>query len=614
MNPSVESSLVPRPRRLRWLDGEVRLDAAQGVCCASNQPAVRWRLRRLLPLLEAAFGIALPLRSEPPRGIGAGCLIELIRSPDAPPQGYRIEADERGIHVAGADEAGLGYALATLCQMLPAWGADRRAFQIEDWPDFPVRGVMLDVSRCKVPTLETLHQLVDRLADWKINQIQLYVEHTFRYEKHPEASEGVGAFTGEEMRGLDRYCAERGVELVPNQNSFGHLHRWLRLPGYRHLAECEGEFDTPWGARRKGPFSLNPLDPRCLDLLADWYDELLPNFSSRLFNVGCDETFDLGCGHSRDACAARGKGQVYLDFLLQVRRLVEERGRTMLFWADILLNHPDQLKEMPPGAVPLIWGYEADHPFEAQCAAVARAGHPFYVCPGTSSWLSLAGRWENCRSNLACAAETGLRYGAHGYLITDWGDQGHWQYLSASAPGLLYGAALAWCGASNRDLPVAAMLDHGWFGDEASVMGDALLALANVYLMVPPLVANRSQVFSLVRATEAEVAGSGIRVESVKQAAEKVASVQASLSGARPSGEEGRLVLEELRATAGWMQLACARGLRILEQGPGGCMEGEWVEVLAGLLNAHKQLWHARNRSGGFAESVASLEGVKGGC
>ena len=53
--------------------------------------------------------------------------------------------------------------------------------KITDWPDYPQRGVMLDISRDKVPSMETLYQLIDLLASWKINQLQLYTEHTFAY-------------------------------------------------------------------------------------------------------------------------------------------------------------------------------------------------------------------------------------------------------------------------------------------------------------------------------------------------------------------------------------------------------------------------------------------------
>ena len=69
----------------------------------------------------------------------------------------------------------------------------------------------------------------------------------------------------------------------------------------------------------------------------------------------------------------------------------------------------------------MIWGYEAGHPFEQQCALIAEANVPFYVCPGTSSWNSLTGRLDNATKNLYEAASAGANHGAMGYLVTDWG-------------------------------------------------------------------------------------------------------------------------------------------------------------------------------------------------
>ena len=86
----------------------------------------------------------------------------------------------------------------------------------------------------------------------------------------------------------------------------------------------------------KGPFSLAPENPGSLELIQSLYDELLPHFTSRMFNVGCDETVDLGQGVSEAACAARGKGRVYLDFLLKIYADVTRRGYTMQFWGDII--------------------------------------------------------------------------------------------------------------------------------------------------------------------------------------------------------------------------------------------------------------------------------------
>jgi hexosaminidase len=198
---------------------------------------------------------------------------------------------------------------------------------------------MLDISRDRVPTMARLYALVDQLAALKLNHLELYTEHTFAYANHREVWAQASPMTAAEIRELDAYCRARHVELVPNQNSFGHLQRWLKHPRYRDLAECPDGHEA-WGAWRAYPFSLNPLDPRSLALLDELYAELLPNFTSRRFNVGCDETVDLGQGRSKEACATRGKGRIYLDFLQQVHARVTQHGRTMHFWGDIILHHP----------------------------------------------------------------------------------------------------------------------------------------------------------------------------------------------------------------------------------------------------------------------------------
>ena len=55
---------------------------------------------------------------------------------------------------------------------------------MEDWGAFPTRGLMLDISRDKVPTMESLRGMIDVLASLKFNHLQLYTEHTFAYTGH----------------------------------------------------------------------------------------------------------------------------------------------------------------------------------------------------------------------------------------------------------------------------------------------------------------------------------------------------------------------------------------------------------------------------------------------
>ena len=343
-----------------------------------------------------------------------GLVMRLDESLSLPEQGYHLFIRPDGIEIVAGDAAGAFYGACTLAQFIRQVDGILPCVAIEDWPDFPVRGVMLDISRDKVPTMETLFHLIDLLASWKINQFQLYTEHTFAYSAHPVVWRHASPITAEEILVLDAYCRERFVELVPNQNSFGHMDRWLCHPEYAPLAEKPDGMELEWG--HIGPFTLNPLDPRSITLMAGLYDELLPHFSSHLFNVGCDETFDLGLGRSKATCEEQGTERVYLDYLRKIDELVHAHGRTMMFWGDIIMHAPELIPDLPQDAIALEWGYEADHPFARHGRLFRNGGIPFYVCPGTSNWNSLAGRTDNTIDNLTNAAAMDCAMALSGFL------------------------------------------------------------------------------------------------------------------------------------------------------------------------------------------------------
>ncbi|MGE5598351.1 MAG: family 20 glycosylhydrolase, partial [Bacteroidota bacterium] len=496
-----ELIMLPNPRRLRRLEGNLAL-RPEGFIFLGRRPSpgVQSAARLVQDALRptGARWELTAARGGDPGMLRAILAVDPARVPRE--EGYSLYLGPDGIRLTGHDEAGVFYGAVTLRQILRgvAPGGAIPALQIEDWPDYRYRGVMLDISRDKVPSLDTLLGLVDLLAELKLNQFQLYTEHTYAYRNHREVWQEASPLTGEEILLLDAYCRERHIELVPNQNSFGHLSRWLKHPRYRHLAEAPDGFTFPWGARSGGPFSLCPLEPGALTFLAELYDELLPHFSSGQFNVGCDETFDLGRGRSAEACRERGVGRVYLEFLLKVHRLVAERGRTMQFWGDIIGQHPELIPELPRETIALAWGYEADHPFAAEGERFAAAGIPFYVCPGTSSWNSIAGRTSNALGNLLNAAEQGLAHGAIGYLNTDWGDNGHWQPLPVSYLGYAYGAAVSWCLPANREIDLPRALDRHVFLDRGGIMGQAAFDLGEAYRVSGMLLPNSSILHGLL--------------------------------------------------------------------------------------------------------------------
>lgn len=608
--------LAPDPRRLTHASGELRL--AGGRRIVIDAPAAQPLLgaaRRLQAALRELAAVDWSLSASahgPAQSVGALLRVDPAAAPH--PQGYTLTVGPDGVRIAGHDPAGVFYGVCTLAQLLRQHGARLPALEIEDWPDFAARGVMLDVSRDRVPTMESLLELVDRLAGWKINQLQLYTEHTFAYQRHPEVWADASPFTGEEILLLDAFCRERFIELVPNQNTFGHLTRWLVHEPYRALAETHDEFDTPWGITMTGPFSLCPGDPGSIALVRDMLDELLPHFSSLAVNVGGDETVDLGQGRSREACAERGKGAVYLEFLLAIYNEVRARGRSMQFWGDIVIEHPELIPQLPHDAIALEWGYEADHPFAADCARFAAAGLPFYVCPGTSSWNTVAGRTDNAIGNLRSAAEHGLRHGATGYLITDWGDRGHWQAPPISEPGFLAGAAYAWCWEANRGLDVAAAASLHAFDDPAGALGRALYDLGNVYTTLPR-VHNSSPLFWALQLPLAELAprlagDMAISLEAVARTREAIDAAVAPLADARSGRPDAALLGEELAHAAALLRHACDRielalaPERLDEPGRRAALAGE----LRRLTREQRRLWLARSRPGGLEDSLARFD------
>ncbi len=611
-------ALLPMPRALSLNDGVCALSETGVIIIEAEHSLALWGVAQEAQASLKAVGVSWPIIAGLSGAANQMALtLNLTPGSTVHEQGYSLTITSERIDAVAATAAGLFYAVQTLRQLIQLYGQRLPALRCTDWPDFPNRGVMLDVSRSKVPTMTTLYSLVDMLASWKINQLQLYTEHTFAYRNHPQVWADASPFTGEEILALDAYCRARFIELVANQNTFGHMTPWLIHDRYRDLSEAPDGCDTRWG-HYNFPLSLNPGDPRSLELVRSMLDELLPHFSSRQVNVGCDETIDLGQGRSREAVAAHGIGRVYRDYVLKIYQEVQRRGRVMQFWGDIIMEHPELTPELPRNAIALEWGYQADHPFDAHGALFAASGVPFYVCPGTSSWNSIVGRTDNAFANLRNAAVNGRKHGAIGYLITDWGDNGHWQPLSVSALPLAYGAGLAWNYEGNADADVCASVDAFRFLDDVGQMARVAYELGQVDNAFDITIHNNSALFLTLRTRPAELAQRApkeidpatfsARLDQVEAEIDRLA---ARLELAQMRCVDAGLVRREYEWGMDMLRHACRRGRWVME----GCDAAGSQALLADaqrLIAEYGDIWQTRFRPGGFDKSVAGLRRLCG--
>jgi hexosaminidase len=366
-------------------------------------------------------------------------------------QAYSLTITPDDIVLYADTPIGLFYAIQTLRQLARLYGTAIPALTIHDWPTLPYRGLMLDISRRKVPTLETLRNLVVELSHYKINALQLYTEHTFQFPRHPKIGAGCDSLDSQDIVELDAFCRIHHVELMPNLQSFGHARNTLLIPEYQHMAET----DLLW--------TLSPAFEETYTLLDELYSDMLPSFTSTNFNVDCDETWDLGKGASKPTVDEIGVGRVYLNHILRVRELAARYGRRIQIWGDILLNHPELIGEIPEDVTLLDWHYEAAEEYPS-ARIFGESGHTFWICPGTSSWNTLFPRISNANVNIRNLVRDGVASGAEGMLNTDWGDCGHYQYLGLSWYGYIFGAAQGWSGGTTTDEAFEAAFGPLFFG------------------------------------------------------------------------------------------------------------------------------------------------------
>ncbi|MBS1245575.1 MAG: glycoside hydrolase family 20, partial [Chloroflexi bacterium] len=315
---------------------------------------------------------------------------------------------------------------------------------------------------------------------------------------------------------------------------------------------------------------------------------------------------------SKDECAKRGAGRVYLDFLLKIYNEVKARNHTMQFWGDIIVQHPDLIPELPKDSIALEWGYESSHPFDTHGAQFAAASIPFYVCPGTSSWRSLAGRTDNALGNLLNAAENGLKHGATGYLNTDWGDEGHWQVLPICYLGLAVGAAYSWTLDANRDLDVANAISLYAFRDPSGAMGRVAYDLGNVYKVVGIEPPNSSALFVVLQwpLERVRMFQESVPPSALHRTLNAIDEAMRPLAEARIARPDAELIRQEYVLTARLMRHACRRGLLAFETDPAqaAALRRALDHDMQEFIRQYRQVWLSRNRPGGLTESVARLE------
>ena len=460
--------LLPQPKKMEEREGIFKLNPSYIYWQEETQPMILNAVEKLKSVLPEGWRYSkVSERSEIKKGIELNWSSDEINNEE----GYVLDISCEKILIEAKTAKGAYYGIQTLMQILKQVSTEIPCLKITDYPTYKVRGLHYDISQpAMVPKIEELFTIVELLGHFKINHLQIYTEHTFRYRNHPSIGYDVNPLNSEDILKLDSYCRLHGIELVPAVPCLGHMADILCH--YPDLAEdlgrgkykIEGLKSSPrerwwldWLIGKEGGLefgnTISPAHPQTYYFIESLFDELLPLFSSELFNVCCDEAWELGKGQSYELCQEKGTDLVFLEHISKLKKIAEKYGKRIMCWVDVIFHYhqdafpgefdPKVLSIFPKDVIALNWDYSREGTRFKFNKNLKEAGLDYYVCPSTCSWGWFFPSTELAFDNILKFSQSGLQYGAEGVLNTEWRDGGI-NFIENAWYGILNGADISW--------------------------------------------------------------------------------------------------------------------------------------------------------------------------
>lgn len=291
-----------------------------------------------------------------------------------------------------------------------------------------IKGFHLDM-RIQVMKLPALKRFALNLGKNGINTIIMEWEGSYPFAKEPLIANRY-AYSREEVRDFVRYCNSLHIQVIPLQQSFGHVEYILRNYKYAALREDQKDFSQ-----------VCPSEPELnKKLFTSLYTDLVSTHNSPYIHIGGDETYLLGhCEKCKKRAAEIGLSRLYFDHIKMLCDIVAGLGKRPIVWADIALKYPDYISLLPKETVFVDWNYGWDVSHFGDHAKLLKSGYEIWGSPAIRSYPDnyFLTDWQKHFNNIRDFIPLSRKLGYKGIVMTSWSTSGVYSSLFESEDELI---------------------------------------------------------------------------------------------------------------------------------------------------------------------------------
>jgi hypothetical protein len=286
--------------------------------------------------------------------------------------------------------------------------------------DPPFRGFMIDAPRT-VETMEYYFRLIDFCHEKGLNSIVFRLTDdqgsAYHFISHPELKTCTGAFTAQELKKLVKYAKDKGIEIIPEVESFGHTKYITEADRYKLLDD---------GAKGEDFNSVCPVSDTTLGLMKDLYTEIAAIFPSDYFHIGCDEVNWGYSEMSQEALKTKSKHQIWAGYVNKLNEYVKKLGKKTIMWGDVPIYHEKEILDLLNRDIVIMdWNYSETqrNTVDSIAKRVLSKGFKVIGCPAVNwcRWGPRVGALQF--ENINAYAETYCNLndpGNLGIIISNW--------------------------------------------------------------------------------------------------------------------------------------------------------------------------------------------------